>query len=216
MDVNNACEQMVEQQVRAWEVLDARVLNTLRSVPRAAFVPENFRDLAFADTRIPLAHGKSMLTPMQIGRLLQALKIQPDDCALEVGTGSGYLAACLALLAARVVSLDIHEDFTDQARQRLESLGVTNARLETRDASSMDEENQYDVIAVTGSLPKCPGNFEMALKTGGRLFVVIGTGPVMEAMLITRIAADKWVREVLFETSLPPLENCPKPDSFRF
>jgi protein-L-isoaspartate(D-aspartate) O-methyltransferase len=216
MDVTYAREQMVDQQVRAWDVLDGRVLNTLREVPREKFVPEKYRDLAYADTRIPLAHGTSMMTPMQTGRLLQALKINNNDYALEVGTGSGYLTACLAHLAGKVLSLDIYEDFTDQARQLLESLGVSNVQLKTRDATTLDEENVYDVIAVTGSLPKYTDNFERALKPGGRLFVVTGTGPVMEAMLVTRIAAEKWVRDILFETSLPALVNCQAPDSFRF
>jgi protein-L-isoaspartate(D-aspartate) O-methyltransferase len=216
MDVTYAREQMVDQQVRAWDVLDGRVLNTLREVPREKFVPEKYRDLAYADTRIPLAHGTSMMTPMQTGRLLQALKINNNDYALEVGTGSGYLTACLAHLAGKVLSLDIYEDFTDQARQLLESLGVSNVQLKTRDATTLDEENVYDVIAVTGSLPRYTDNFERALKPGGRLFVVTGTGPVMEAMLVTRIAAEKWVRDILFETSLPALVNCQAPDSFRF
>ncbi len=215
-DANYAREQMVEQQVRAWDVLDGRVLDILRKVPREAFVPNEFRDLAYADTAIPLAHGVTMMTPMQVGRLLQALSITPNDQVLEVGTGSGFLCACLAGMAAKVHSIDIHEDFTAQASRRLEEQGVRNVRLETRDANTLDEQSVYDVIAVTGSLPKYTGNFEKALKIGGRLFVVVGPGPVMEAMLVTRLSSDKWVREVLFETSLPPLANSPKPEGFRF
>ena len=216
MDVNYARTQMVEQQVRAWEVLDERILGTLRSVPREAFVPEEYRSLAYADTRIPLGHGVSMMSPTQIGRLLQSLKITTDDYVLEVGTGSGFLTACLAKLAAKVLSLDIHEDFTRQAQERLEQLGVRNVRLETRDATLLDEQNAYDVIAITGSLPRYTNNYEKALKPGGRLFVVSGVGAVMQAMLVKRIGADKWVREVLFETSLPPLAHSKKPDGFRF
>ncbi len=215
-DANYAREQMVEQQVRAWDVLDGRVLDILRKVPREAFVPNEFRDLAYADTAIPLAHGVTMMTPMQVGRLLQALSITPNDQVLEVGTGSGFLCTCLAGMAAKVHSIDIHEDFTAQAGRRLEEQGVRNVRLETRDANTLDEQSVYDVIAVTGSLPKYTGNFEKALKIGGRLFVVVGPGPVMEAMLVTRLSSDKWVREVLFETSLPPLANSPKPEGFRF
>ncbi|MDH3400629.1 MAG: protein-L-isoaspartate O-methyltransferase [Chromatiales bacterium] len=215
-DANYAREQMVEQQVRAWDVLDGRVLDILRKVPREAFVPDEYRDLAYADTGIPLAHGVSMMTPMQVGRLLQALSITPDDQVLEVGTGSGFLCACLAGMAAKVHSIDIHEEFTAQAGQRLDEQGIRNVRLETRDANTLDEQSVYDVIAVTGSLPKYTRNFEKALKIGGRLFVVVGVGPVMEAMLVTRLGSDKWVREVLFETSLPPLANSPMPESFRF
>ena len=216
MDADYAREQMVEQQVRAWDVLDGRVLNILREIPREAFVPAEYQDLAFADTGIPLGHGVSMMTPMQVGRLLQALSITREDQVLEVGTGSGFLCACLAGLAAKVHSIDIHEDFTARAAQRLEELGIRNVRLETRDGNSLEEQSAYDVIAVTGSVPKYTSNFEKALKIGGRLFVVVGKGPVMEAMLITRIGAEKWVREVLFETSLPPLANSPKAEGFRF
>ena len=215
-DANYAREQMVEQQVRAWDVLDSRVLDVLRKVSREAFVPAEYRDLAYADTAIPLGHGVSMMPPMLVGRLLQALSIKKDDQVLEVGTGSGFLCACLANMAARVHSIDIHEELTAEAGRRLDEQGIQNVRLETRDANTLDEQSAYDVIAVTGSLPKYSGNFEKALKTGGRLFVVVGAGPVMEAMLITRLASDKWVREVLFETSLPALANSPQPEGFRF
>ena len=215
-DANYAREQMVEQQVRAWDVLDSRVLDVLRKVSREAFVPAEYRDLAYADTAIPLGHGVSMMPPMLVGRLLQALSIKKDDQVLEVGTGSGFLCACLANMAARVHSIDIHEELTAEAGRRLDEQGIQNVRLETRDANTLDEQSAYDVIAVTGSLPKYTGNFEKALKTGGRLFVVVGAGPVMEAMLITRLASDKWVREVLFETSLPALANSPQPEGFRF
>lgn len=216
MDVNYARVQMVEQQVRTWDVLDERILDTLRSIPRESFVPDGYKSLAYADTRIPLAHGASMMTPMQVGRLLQSLKIGKGDYVLEVGTGSGYLTACLATLAAKVLSLDIHEDLTRQAAGRLEELGLRNVRLETRDATLLDEQSTYDVIAITGSLPEYTGNYQKALKPGGRMFVVCGVGEVMEAMLVRRIGANKWVREVLFETSLPPLANSQKPDVFRF
>lgn len=215
-DANYAREQMVEQQVRAWDVLDGRVLDILRKVPREVFVPAEYQDLAFADTAIPLAHGVSMMPPMQVGRLLQALSIKKTDQVLEVGTGSGFLCACLAGMAARVHSIDIHEDLVAEAGRRLEEQGIDNVRLETRDAHTLDEQSVYDVIAVTGSLPKYTSIFEKALKVSGRLFVVVGTGPVMEAMLITRLASDKWVRQVLFETSLPPLVNSQKPEGFRF
>lgn len=216
MDVNFAREQMVEQQVRAWDVLDNRVLETLRSVPREKFVPSAYVDLAFADTEIPLDHGVSMMTPMQVGRLLQALSIDSEDQALEIGTGSGFLTACLAHLAARVHSIDIHEDFITGAAQRFEELGIRNVRLENRDFNTLDEQSAYDVIAVTGSLPRPAENLEKALKVGGRLFCIVGSGPVMEATLVTRISAEKWSREALFETSLPTLENARQPDRFRF
>jgi protein-L-isoaspartate(D-aspartate) O-methyltransferase len=216
MDVNFARDQMVDQQVRAWEVLDERVLETLRLVPREHFVPEAYRELAFADAQIPIGHGEVMLTPMQEGRMLQALDIKPTDKAMEIGTGSGFFTACLAHLAARVRSVDIHEDFIETASAKLEQLEIRNVALEAQDGASLTEQNSYDVIAVTGSIPVHEPSYEKALKTGGRLFVVVGSAPVMEACLVTRVSSDEWVRLALFETQAPPLANTPRPSRFKF
>jgi len=216
MDVNFAREQMVDQQVRAWEVLDERVLDTLRMVPREHFVPQAYRELAFADAQIPIGHGEVMLTPMQEGRMLQALDIKPTDKAMEIGTGSGFFTACLAHLAARVRSVDIHEDFIESASAKLEQLEIRNVALEVQDGASLSEQNSYDVIAVTGSIPAHEPSYEKALKTGGRLFVVVGAAPVMEACLVTRVSSDEWARLALFETQVPPLANTPRPNRFKF
>ena len=208
--------QMIEQQVRAWEVLDDQVLEVLASVPRERFVPEAYRDVAFADTEIPLAHGQCMLAPKVEGRMLQALALGRDDEVLEVGTGSGFFTACLARLASHVHSLDIFPDFVEGAARTLQSISVTNVTVETTDAARLDESGLYDAIVLTASLPVYDPRFQRALRRGGRLFVVAGTAPVMQAQLVTRAADDQWIAETLFETVIPPLINAAVPDAFRF
>lgn len=210
---------MIEQQVRPWEVLDQRVLALLGEVPREAYVPEAYRNLAFADTEIPLGDGERMMTPKIEGRMLQALAVKPDDLALEVGTGSGFVTACLARLAARVTSIEIDETLAGQATVRLKEQGVANAVLQTGDAlANPPQESAFDVIAITGSLPleEQADDFKRALKPGGRLFMVVGEAPVMEAVLITRVGQDQYLHESLFETELPPLRNARLPERFTF
>lgn len=217
MDSQFARYQMVSQQVRAWDVLDLRVLNLLEALPREQFVPAAYRKLAFADTQIPLIHGQVMMAPKVEGRLLQALDPQAEESALEIGTGSGFVTACLAKLAGEVLSLDIFAEFTASAGRTLASLGIHNAQLETRDATRLDGLTQrFDVIAVTGSLPVYDKNYAERLNIGGRLFMIVGQLPVMEALLITRVAEDAWARESLFETVLPPLVNAVAPGGFQF
>ena len=217
MDSQFARYQMVSQQVRAWDVLDLRILNLLEALPREQFVPAAYRKLAFADTQIPLDHGQVMMAPKVEGRLLQALDPQAEESALEIGTGSGFVTACLAKLAGEVLSLDIFAEFTASAGRTLASLGIHNAQLETRDATRLDGLTQrFDVIAVTGSLPVYDKNYAERLNVGGRLFVIVGQQPVMEALLITRVAEDAWARESLFETVLPPLVNAVTPGGFQF
>jgi len=216
IDVASARRQMIEQQVRAWEVLDQRVLETMNSVPREEFAPPAYRDLAFADLRVPLGHGQSMLPPKLEGRILQSLEILPEDRALEVGTGSGFFAACLGALARSVRSIDIHPEFVAMARANLQRTGVHNVAVETLDAMAFSADGAYDVIALTGSLPVYDARFERALAAGGRLFVVVGAGPVMEAQRITRTGAGEWLRESLFETSIEPLVHAPRPPRFVF
>ncbi|HWP94696.1 MAG TPA: protein-L-isoaspartate O-methyltransferase [Gammaproteobacteria bacterium] len=214
-DIEYARRQMVEQQVRAWEVLDPRVLDTLATVPREDFVPAAYRGIAFADTQIPLGHGEVMMAPKVEGRLLQALAIRPEDRILEIGTGSGFLTACLARLGREVVSVDIHGDFVAAAGDKLRAHGITNVSLETRDASRPDwAAERFDVIAVTGSLPVLDEGWRRRLTVGGRLFVVVGEPPVMEALLVTRVSEDAWSQESLFETVIPPLRNVPRPVRF--
>lgn len=211
-----ARRQMIEQQVRAWEVLDDRVLEILATVPRERFVPEAYRDVAFADTEIPLAHGQCMLAPKVEGRILQALALGREDEVLEVGTGSGFFTACLARLASHVRSLEIFPDLAQGAARTLKSIPVTNVTVEAVDATTLDESGLYDAIVLTASLPVYDPRFQRALRRDGRLFVVTGTAPVMQARLVTRTTDDQWVTETLFETVIPPLINAAVPDAFRF
>ncbi|MGB5438194.1 MAG: protein-L-isoaspartate O-methyltransferase [Gammaproteobacteria bacterium] len=216
-DFEQARFNMIEQQVRTWEVLDQRVLDTMSRIPREDFVPQRYRSLAFADTNIPLGNKQVMMTPKVEGRLLQALRIKPEDSILEVGTGSGYLTACLASLGRHVTSIDIMPDFTTTAADKLAKQGISNTTLETADvANGLNSSEQYDVIAVTGSLPLLQQQFHENLKTSGRLFVITGKLPIMEAMLITRVNRDNWSQETLFETSIPALEHASRPQGFVF
>jgi len=211
-----ARRQMIDQQVRTWEVLDDRVLEVLSQVSRDRYVPESFRDVAFADASIPLGHGQSMLPPKVDGRILQALAVNRGDTVLDVGTGSGFLAACLAALGGSVRSLEIFEDLAASARSALRADSVSGVAVEVADASQFDETDRYDVIAVTASLPVYDRRFERALKPGGRLFVITGQRPVMEARLVTRIAEDQWRSEALFETVVEPMINALQPPAFHF
>jgi protein-L-isoaspartate(D-aspartate) O-methyltransferase len=216
LDLAAARRQMIEQQVRAWEVLDLGVLAVMERVPREEFAPEAYRELAFADLNVPLGHGQSMLAPKLEGRILQALEIKPDDRVLEIGTGSGFFAACLGGLARSVRSIEIYADFVDGARASLARTGVHNVTVEQMDAMTLDAEGGYDVIALTGSLPIYDGRFERALAMGGRLFVVTGLGPVMEAQRVTRTGPAEFLRESLFETVMDPLVHAPAPSKFVF
>jgi protein-L-isoaspartate(D-aspartate) O-methyltransferase len=209
-------EQMIEQQVRAWEVLDPRVLAVLRRVPRERFVPDSQAFLAFADTDVPLPRGQHMLRPNVAGRCLQALELSGTERVLEVGAGTGFLTACLAANAERVQSLEIFEELAGMARANLAATGVRNAEVATADALKSAGEMRYHAIAVTASLPLYDPHFERQLEIGGRLFVVVGEAPVMEARLVRRKSEDVWVTESLFETVLDPLINARRRESFAF
>ena len=211
-----ALDQMISQQVRTWEVLDARTLEAMRRVPREPFVPPARLSLAYADCALPLPCGKHMLTPMLVGRILQALGVRPGEQVLEIGTGSGYLSACLAALGGRVQSLELHGAIASLARANLQAAGIANIEVTTADGAALVSETAYDAIVLTASLPIYDARFERALKYGGRLFAVVGTGPVMEARLIERRGASDFSTRLLFETSLEALENVPIPPAFRF
>jgi protein-L-isoaspartate(D-aspartate) O-methyltransferase len=211
-----ARENMIAQQVRAWDVLDPRVLEVMERTPRERFVPERYQAVAFADTAIPLAHGQCMLAPKLQGRILQALELSPHDRVLEVGTGSGFLTACLAALAFHVTSIDIYADMLDSAGQRLRDLDIENCDLEVADVFGLDADQSYDAIAVTGSIPRYDGRFDKWLRLGGRLFLVVGEPPLMEAWAIRRVGMDEWQRESLFETSIPALIDAPNREKFEF
>ena len=213
-----ACDQMVSQQVRTWEVPDHATLATLRAVPRERFVPGPWRAYSHAEFAVPLAHGKRMLTPMVVGRLLQAAAARPGEQALEIGTGSGYVAACLARMGATVRSLELHDDIAAQARVNLAAAGVRGVSVETADGTQLDEAGRYDCVVLTASLPVADERYQRALKTGGRLFVVQGTllpGSLMEAQLIRRTAAG-FETQFLFQTAIEPLEHAAAPPAFRF
>lgn len=216
MDAAAARRQMVEQQIRTWDVLDDRVLDAISQVPRESFVPDEYRDLACADAPIPIGFGQTMLAPKLHGRILQALGVDPTDSVLEVGTGTGYLAACLGLLAARTRSIDIHPEFVARARRNLASFARVRVDLEVRDAFAPAPLGEFDAIAVTGSMPVYDTRFERALGVGGRLFAVVGSAPVMEAILVRRIGPADWVRESLFETVIEPLIGAPAAERFVF
>lgn len=211
---------MVEQQIRPWDIFDPKILSLLEELPREQFVPEEYQHLAFADTEIPIGHDQHMMFPRMEAKLLQALDIQANDRVLEVGTGSGFLTACLARLADRVVSIDIHADFSEAARRRLGDLGLRNVQLRTGDVltTPLDEDGPFDAIAVTGSLPTSAQAdlFRKQLKPGGRLFVIIGSPPVMEALLITKISDTSYREETILETEQAPLENTEQPAVFEF
>jgi protein-L-isoaspartate(D-aspartate) O-methyltransferase len=205
---------MLGQQIRAWEVLDDRVLRALEQTPRERFVPEEYRDLAFADTEIPLAHGQSMLAPKIEGRLLQALQIEPIEEVLEVGTGTGFLTAVLARLAQRVLSVDIFPEFVAAARTKLAAENMRNVELRTADVLSLELAGRFDAIAITASVPELDDYFVRMLRPRGRLFVVVGRAPAMEARLITLNANGDSTSESLFETVLTPLINAERPEPF--
>ena len=215
MDTEQARYNMIEQQIRTWDVLDQRVLDLVSRVHREHYVPEKYRDVAFADLRIPLDDHNSMMEPKLEARILQSLNIQPDDRVLEIGTGSGYLTACLADLADSVVSYDIDESLSKQAGHRLAEHDHENVSLRIGDAmGDLQLNEQFDVIVVTGSLPVLDKRFHKLLNTDGRLFLVVGEAPAMEALLITRVGDNEWSSESLFETELPPLENAQAPSHF--
>jgi len=209
-------EQMIEQQVRAWDVADERVLNVLRQVPRERFVPESQRFLAYADAEIPLGHGQHMLRPSVVGRLLQALALEGGEDVLEIGSGTGFVTACLASMAAHVRSIEIFEDLADAARANLASTAFRNVDLITGDGRALFGTTRYNAIAVTASLPLPDESFQRQLALGGRLFVVVGEPPVMEALLIRRVSETAFTTQSLFETVIDPLVNARHPSTFTF
>jgi len=217
LDVERARFNMVEQQIRTWEVLDQRVLDLLLRVRREEYVPARYRALAFADMEIPLGHGEKMLAPRIEARMLQELALAPRDRILEVGTGSGYMTALLASLGNHVSSVDIVPEFTQTAGAKLATHSVTNVTLETGDAArGWDRHAPYDAIVVTGSMPVLPDAFRKSLRPGGRLIAVVGEPPVMEAQLITCVAAGAYSTTGLFETCISPLKNAVQPERFVF
>jgi protein-L-isoaspartate(D-aspartate) O-methyltransferase len=206
---------MIEQQIRTWEVLDPVVLDLLKKVPREAFVPSKYEGLAFADLEIPLGEGQLMLSPKVEGRILQALAIQKTDKVLEIGTGAGYLTALMATQAKHVDSVELNSKLSQAADKRIAAQKIKNVSLHVADGLNASDKI-YDVIVLTGSLPVYPEQIECQLAMGGRMFVVVGDEPAMEAILVTRVTKDAVRRDNLFETCLPPLVNAPQPSRFSF
>jgi protein-L-isoaspartate(D-aspartate) O-methyltransferase len=216
MQAADVREQMVEQQVRAWDVLDARVLDVLRQIPRELFTPQEQRYRAYADVEVALARGQHMLRPSVCGRLLQALLPISPERVLEVGTGSGFVTACLRAMSGHVRSLEVFPELAEESRRNLALLGMRDVEVVDADALQADTGERYDLIAVTASLPVYDSRFERLLEVGGRLFVVVGEAPVMEARLVRRTSADSFATQSLFETVIDPLVNALRPPQFRF
>ena len=215
MDIEQARFNMIEQQIRPWDVPDQTVLDLISRTPREKFVPEEYQHLAFSDTNIPVGHGQTMMSPKVEARMLQALKIQPHEQVLEIGTGSGYVTALLAQLAESVTSEEYYTDLSAQAAQRLKAMSFENVELVVTDSlKNRQFFNRYNVIVMTGSLPMFDTIFQEQLKIGGRLFVIVGESPVMETRLITRVSEREWQEESLFETDLPSLIGAPAINKF--
>jgi protein-L-isoaspartate(D-aspartate) O-methyltransferase len=217
MDLEQARYNMVEQQIRPCDVLDQRVLDLLFKVKREDFVPDAYRLLAFADIEIPIGHGESMLSPKIEARILQEIALRPTDRVLEIGTGSGYMTALLASLAASVRSVEIHPDLSATAGEKLDAHGFANISLEVGDgARGWLAGAPYDVIVLTGSTPVLPEAFPNSLAPGGRLFAIVGPPPVMQAQLITCVAPGAYRTITVLETSVKPLLNALQPERFVF
>ncbi len=208
---------MIEQQIRPAEVLDQQVLEVVANTLREAFVPASYRDLAFSDINIPLPNGQMMMKPIMEGRLLQALDIQPEDSILEIGTGSGYFTTLLAKLGKQIHSIEIDADIMATAQTHLTDQGIENVTLSHGDAArSWSQEDSFDAIAITGSLPILPESFQQQLTVGGRMVAIVGQSPVMQVLLITRVSETQWITNALFETDFPALINAEQPPAFVF
>lgn len=217
MNFEQARFNMVEQQIRPWEVLDGRVLSLLETVQREDFVPVRYRKLAFADVSVPLDAGQVMMRPKIEARMLQALDLKEDETVLEIGTGSGFVTACLASLAKRVVSVELFEELGQEAAAKLADKNIGNVELFTGDAMrGWQPEQAHDVVVVTGSVPVVPEQFLGWVNPGGRMFVIRGDSPAMEALLMTRQDVTEWTVESLFETDLLALVNASKEPEFEF
>lgn len=208
---------MIEQQIRTWEVLNPKILQLLHEVPREHFVGLAYQGLAFADIEIPLAHGQSMLSPKLEARILQSLNIQPTDQVLHIGTGSGYLTALLAHMAEHVISLDINAELSATAAYKLAEHDIHNVSIELANGiNGFNPRKPYDVIVFTGSSPVEPPHVRQQLKVGGTMFMVLGTAPAMEATLVERVSETMFTETVIFETCIPELDNATQANGFQF
>lgn len=224
MNTEQARFNMVEQQIRTWEVLDQSVLNLLFKVKREDFVPPAYRSLAFMDTEIPLnesGEGQTMMSPKLEARIVQEVAPKATDCVLEIGTGSGYLTALLASCAGRVASIEYFQSLATSAAAKIAVAGIGNVEITVGDAADspaafVPPQQRFDVIVLTGSVPVLPAAFLPFLAVGGRFFAVIGDAPVMKATLLTKIDDVAFNTVELFETVVPPLLNVSQPSRFTF
>jgi protein-L-isoaspartate(D-aspartate) O-methyltransferase len=206
MNFELARENMIEQQIRTWEVLDQQVLDLLAEIHREDFIPDVYKDLALSDTRIPLEHDQVTMMPKEEARIIQSLNLTSEENVLEIGTGCGYMTALLARRSAHVHSIDIFPSFTDSARTKLLAYGLDNVSLYSGDGLlGRPDSAPYDVIVLTGSLPDVNDTLLQQLIIGGRLFAITGESPVMDATLITKLGEKDLSREIIFETDLPAL-----------
>jgi len=217
MNLEQARFNMIEQQIRPWDVLDGSVLELLSVVKREAFVPAAFKDLAFADLEIPLGHGQCMLAPRMEARMLQDLAVQKHENVLEIGAGSGYMAALLAHRAQRVVSLELNAELAATARSNLRSAGVQNAEVRHADgAAKVAAEGNFDVIVLSGSVAEIPHALLDLLTVGGRLGALVGDDPIMRATFVTRNSATDFTTRQPWDCSAPRLQNFQEPSRFEF
>lgn len=217
MNIEQARINMIKQQLRTSYVLDEQILNAIIKIPREEFVPRNYKKLAFADMNIPLGHDQVMFTPMEEALILQALKLKPDEIVLEIGTGSGYMTALLAHFSRIVYSVEIFPDFCADAQRKLAQHQINNVAITEGDAAAgWEEQMPYDVIVISGSLPFLPDSFKNSIRVGGRIFVILGKKPAMEATVFTYTQSGQWQEQKLFETVIPPLVNALQPPDFVF
>ena len=217
MDIEQARFNMIEQQIRPWDVLDTHVLDIIQGTPREEFVADQHRELAFTDIEIPIGHDQVMMSPKVEARMLQALNILPTDNVLEIGTGSGFVTACLSKMAKHVTTCEYFEDLASTAQLRLEKLNIKNIHYLTGDVFKLGGSlRSYDVIAITGSMPENALPFSSMLNTNGRLFCIIGNKPAMSATLITSVTKEAQRSESLFETEIPPLLSTSSEQVFTF
>lgn len=215
LNIELARHNMVEQQVRPWEVLDSRVLEALTAIRREDFVPAGYRNLAFADLPLPLTHGEFMMKPVVEGRVLQAVAPTRAETVLEIGTGSGFLTACLARLSASVYSIEQHTDLADGARARLRDARIANATVDVAEAvHAFRPDEPYDAVVVTGAVFSLPARWREWVRPGGRLFAIVGESPVQRATLYTRGVDGQWSEDGLFETDVGYLANAAPPRRF--
>lgn len=216
MNIEKARFNMIEQQIRTWDVLDQDILDLLIVVKREAFVPEAYRSLAFVDTEIPLPGGECMFTPKMEARIMQEILVKKHENVLEVGAGSGYMAALLAHKARHVTTVEIDPTLRDMAKKNLADYGVTNVSVELGNGARGWGKEQYDVIVISGSLPVLPDTFLSQIKVGGRIFAIVGETPVMSAQVITRVSDTSYNTVKVFETNVKPLRETIAPSHFTF